>query len=37
MNVFDRMVRSTLGGGVPITIFVLAFLVGLHRLTVMVK
>ena len=32
MNVFDRIVRSTLGGGVPITIFVLAFLVGLYAL-----
>ncbi len=32
MNVFDRMVRSTLGGGVPLTIFVLAIAAGIAAL-----
>jgi len=32
MNAFDRMVRSTLGGGVPLTIFVLAIAAGIAAL-----
>jgi len=32
MNAFDRMVRSTLGGGVPITIFLLALAAGIYAL-----
>jgi multidrug efflux pump subunit AcrB len=32
MNAFDRMVRSTLGGGVPLTIFLLAIVAGLAAL-----
>ena len=32
MNIFDRMVRSTLGGGVPMAIFVLAFAAGIYAL-----
>ncbi len=32
MNAFDRMVRSTLGGGVPLTIFILAIAAGIAAL-----
>jgi len=32
MNVFDRMVKSTLGGGVPLTIFLLAIAAGFAAL-----
>ncbi len=32
MNAFDRMVRSTLGGGVPLTIFILAISAGIAAL-----
>ena len=32
MNAFDRMVRSTLGGGVPLTIFLLAMAAGIAAL-----
>jgi multidrug efflux pump subunit AcrB len=32
MNTFDRMLKSTLGGGVPLTIFVLAIIAGVAAL-----
>ena len=32
MNVFDRMVKSTLSGGVPLTIFILAIMAGIAAL-----
>lgn len=32
MNMFDRMVRSTLSGGVPLTIFILAIAAGILAL-----
>ena len=32
MNAFDRMVRSTLGGGVPLTIFILSIAAGIAAL-----
>ena len=32
MNVFDRLVRSTLGGGIPMTIFILAIVAGIAAL-----
>jgi multidrug efflux pump subunit AcrB len=32
MNAFDRMVKSTLGGGVPLTIFILAIAAGIAAL-----
>ena len=28
LNVFDRLVKSTLGGGIPMTIFILAIVAG---------
>ena len=32
MNVFDRMVKSTLGSGVPLVIFLLAIIAGVAAL-----
>ena len=32
MNAFDRMVKSTLSGGVPLTIFLLAIVAGIAAL-----
>ncbi|MDX2416462.1 MAG: efflux RND transporter permease subunit [Xanthomonadales bacterium] len=32
MNSFDRMVKSTLGGGIPMTIFILAIIAGIAAL-----
>ena len=32
MNVFDRLVKSTLGGGIPMTIFILAIVAGIAAL-----
>ena len=32
MNTFDRIVRSTLGGGIPLTVFLLAFVAGIAAL-----
>jgi multidrug efflux pump subunit AcrB len=32
MNVFDRLVKSTLGGGIPLTIFILAIVAGIAAL-----